>query len=144
LRLVLLYCQRFHVALEKLGHTTWKHAGLEKGVEADACYYIQDPRRTAAERLDLPPDIAVEIDIISESLKKLPIYAALGIPEIWRYDGRTFRFYELVDGSYVETASSRFLPKLTGSMLTESIEIKRAQSQTEAREAFRQRIQSLK
>jgi Uma2 family endonuclease len=91
-----------------------------------------------------PPDIAVEIDITSDSSRKLSLYAALSVPEIWWYDGASFRIYELVGAEYIEIASSHFLPKLMGSMLTESIEIKKAKDQPEAREAFLQRIQSLK
>ena len=34
------------------------------------------------------PDIAVEIDITKDSLSEFHIYAALKIPEIWRYDGK--------------------------------------------------------
>ena len=147
--LVLLYCQTFHVELEKFGHTTWKHPGLEKGVEVDACYCIRDPQRGARRESsglgpDSPPDIAVEIDVTSGSLKKFPIYAALSVPEIWWYDGTSFRFYQLVEAAYVETTNSHFLPKLTGSMLTESIQIKKTQGQPEAREAFLRLIQALK
>jgi|SRR6185295_13396011 len=147
--LVLIYCQTFHLRLAKFGKTTWKQPRQGKGIEADACYYVGDTQRIERKEsfdpdLDLPPDIAVEIDITSDSLKKFPIYAALSIPEVWWYDGASFRLYQLVDSAYVEIASSHFLPKLTGTMLTESIEIKKSQDQTEAREAFLRRIQSLK
>jgi Uma2 family endonuclease len=143
--LVLLYCQTFQLALEKFGHTTWRDAGMKKGIEADACYSIRGSQRAAGKRsLDLPPDIAVEIDITSESLKKFPLYAALSVPEVWWCDGRTFRFYELTGAAYVETERSRFLPTLTGSMLTEAIEIMKTEDQTAARESFLRRIQSLR
>jgi Uma2 family endonuclease len=31
--------------------------------------------------------LVLEIDITHESSRKFPIYAALGVPEIWRCDG---------------------------------------------------------
>ena len=35
---------------------------------------------------DPPPDLALEIDLTSKSLPRLPIYLRLGVPEIWCYD----------------------------------------------------------
>jgi Uma2 family endonuclease len=42
------------------------------------------------------------IDIISISLNQLNLYADLGVPEIWRYDGRRIEFYQLQNGEYAE------------------------------------------
>jgi Uma2 family endonuclease len=39
--------------------------------------------------------LVLEIDITSGSLNKLPIYANLGIPEIWRYDGQRLSVFIL-------------------------------------------------
>src|SRR2546422_3306499 len=57
------------------------------------CYYVTSADRIIGiKRIDLdvdpPPDIAVEIDITKDSLSEFHIYAALKIPEIWRYDGK--------------------------------------------------------
>ena len=68
---------------------------------------------------DPPPDIVVEVDIHHESLFKFPVYAALGIPEVWRFDGKTLLMYNLTKGVYVPAESSRALPMLTSSTLTE-------------------------
>jgi len=64
---------------------------------------------------DPPPDVAVEIDTTNESRAKFSIYAALGIPEIWRYDGRQVEIYNLKGGSYVRTNASDFLVDLSAS-----------------------------
>ena len=136
------------LTVEMLGQTTWKRRALAKGVEADACYYVQNAERVIGkEDLDLeidpPPDIAVEIDITSNSLRKLAIYAALSVPEIWRYNGKTIHMYTLAGSKYVEIAGSNILPGLTGSLLAELIELSRTHGQTKALEAFRRQIQSL-
>ena len=34
-------------------------------------------------RVDPPPDLVLEVDITRSSIPKLPIYAALGVPEAW-------------------------------------------------------------
>jgi hypothetical protein len=35
---------------------------------------------------------------------KLPIFAALGIPEVWRHDGARVAIFTLVDDDYLERA----------------------------------------
>jgi Uma2 family endonuclease len=32
-----------------------------------------------------PPDLIIEIDLYHTSMNKFPIYAAMGVEEIWRY-----------------------------------------------------------
>jgi len=51
-------------------------------------------------RKDPPPELVVEIDITSRSIACEPIYAALGVPEIWRYDRRKLQSLHLIDGDY--------------------------------------------
>ena len=74
-------------------------------------------------RLDLtvdpPPDLVVEIDITSPSLDKFSIFAQLGVPEVWRYDGTTLGIFHLEAGSYVERQSSGVLPVVTNAVLTD-------------------------
>ena len=105
----------------------------------------QNHQRDASKRLerlleavDPPPDVVVEIDTTNESLGKFPIYAALGVPEIWRYDGRAAQFFQLIGASYQEITNSRAFPALTASALTEFIEQSKTQGQSAACDAFRQ------
>jgi Uma2 family endonuclease len=42
-------------------------------------------------------DLVIEIDITSHSINKIPIYAQMGVPEVWRYDRKIFRF-DLLEG----------------------------------------------
>ncbi len=68
-------------------------------------YYVQnEPRMRNRRELDLavdpPPDLAVEVEVSRSSVQKMPIYAALGVPELWRYDGEILRVFELVKGQY--------------------------------------------
>jgi hypothetical protein len=68
--------------------------------------------------IDPPPELVVEIDITSPSLNKLPIYARLGVREVWRYDGERMRILGLEDGGYVERPASLALPPLSDDVLT--------------------------
>jgi Uma2 family endonuclease len=132
------------VNLEKRGRATWKRRSLGKGVEPDACYFVASADRVVGKRqLDLEsdpaPDIAVEIDVTNESLTKFPIYAALGVAELWRYDGQNAWFYQLAGNEYRETLQSRFVDGFTATMLAEVIEQSKTQGQTAALRAFRAR-----
>jgi len=146
--LVLVFCEAYRIQLQKYGRTTWRRKTLAKGVEPDASFYIKNAQRIIGKKITLesdpPPDIVVEIDVTRSSLAKLSIYAALGVPEVWRYDGKTCRFYARFEKGYRETSVSRFLPGLTGAMIAEAIEVSKTQSQDAARKAFRRRIKALK
>jgi Uma2 family endonuclease len=133
------------LAVEMVGQTTWKRA-LARGVEPDCCYYVKNVDHIIARDLDLetdpPPDIAVEIDLTNSSLRKLNIYAALGVPEMWRFNGKALQVYELSGGQYVEIDAGRFLPGLTGRTLGDLINRSWTVGQTQALEEFPRNLQS--
>lgn len=137
------------IALETRGSATWKRRSVRKGTEPDTCFYVANAGRVIGKRTidldtDPPPDVAVEIDVTSESLSTFPIYAALGVPEIWRYDGRTVSLYELTDGGYRTIAESRFFSGLMSSRLTEALDASKRDGQTAALAALRLWIRNRK
>lgn len=94
------------LSIKGYGSTTLDREDLQKGVEPDSCFYIQN-----ADRLqgldpelpeDLPPDLAVEVDITSSSTRRMGIYKQLGVPEIWRYTKQGITISRLTNGEYVE------------------------------------------
>jgi Uma2 family endonuclease len=122
------------IDVENLGSTTFKRMDLERGFEPDSCFYIQNAERVRGKdeielAVDPPPDLVIEIDITSLSLDKFPLFAALGIPEVWRYDGARVSVFTLKDGEYSKQEESRGLPQVTATALTnfvqESRELKR-------------------
>ena len=144
--LVRVFSEELDLKLESYGGATWKRRKLAKGAEPDACFYVASADRVIGKRkIDLesdpPPDIVVEIDITNESLSKFPIYAALSVPEIWRYDGTKVQFYELGAGGYREIPESRSLARLTPAMLADALEQSKTEGQTVALRVFRQRLQ---
>ena len=60
----------------------------------------------------------IEVDISRESTSKLAIYAGMGVPELWRYDGERFYIYQLLDQRYVEVAVSQTFPMITSAVLS--------------------------
>jgi Uma2 family endonuclease len=100
------------------GSTTFKRVDLAKGFEPDTCFYIANAERMRSKRdvdltVDPPPDLVIEIDITSLSLNKFPIYAQIGVPEIWRYDGNQVTIFKLANGEYLLQKESPALPGLT-------------------------------
>ena len=129
--LVEIVAEEFSIDIRNLGSTTFKREDLARGFEPDSCFYIQNVKRIRGkEEIDLavdpPPDLVIEIDITSPSLSKFPIYAGIGVPEIWRSDGQALTIFKLIDGVYVEAESSTALPPLTGSVISHFIEESKA------------------
>src|SRR4051812_24072864 len=72
------------------GSTTFRRKEKRKGLEPDECYFfgenavkIRGVRRWNPKKHP-PPDLAIEVDITSRSIDREPIYAALGVRELWR------------------------------------------------------------
>jgi hypothetical protein len=87
-----------------------------------------------------PPDLVIEVDLSTEARHKFPIYAALGVPELWRYDGDVIQFHLLRNGHYVEASASDALPGLPRDLLIESLNTNKTQGQTAARRFLRQNM----
>ena len=64
------------------------------------------------------------------SLNKLPIYAAVGVPEVWRYDGQALTILKLEGGAYSTRTESMALPGVTGQDLSQWLEAGKATPRT--------------
>ncbi len=140
--LVRVFGQAHKIKVQNYGAATWKQQRLQRGVEPDCGYYAANALRVIGKRrldleIDPPPNIVVEIDITNESLSKFPIYAALSVPEIWRYDSKKVQFYELTGERFREISESRFFPGLTPSMLLAALEQSKTEGQDAALDSFR-------
>lgn len=96
-----------------LGSTTFKNELMDKGIEPDNCFYIQnEPVVRGKDRLDLtvdpPPDLALEIDVTSRT--HYSIYEALAVPELWRFEKSKLQINLLQNGKYLESTSSLIFP----------------------------------
>jgi Uma2 family endonuclease len=118
-RLIELLCFERGIKVATLGSTTFRSMAKRKGLEPDKCFYIQNADAGLAldaefdPAVHLPPDLAVEIDITSRSIPRQPIYAALGVKELWRFDGADLQVMHLsAQGSYQPAKQSLALPFL--------------------------------
>src|SRR5439155_1709867 len=81
-------------------------------------------------------DVTVEVDITRHSISKFGIYAGLGVPEVWIYDGKELKIYLLDQDEYVPATESRALPMLSGPVLTKFLSQLREEGELQAILAF--------
>jgi len=125
--LVEMIALEMNINVRNLGSTTFTREDLDRGFEPDTCFYIQNATRVRGkEEIDLeidpPPDLVIEIDITHPSLDKFPIYAAVGVSEIWRYDGGRVTIFTLEDKAYRSREESAALPGLTSQILSQFVD----------------------
>jgi Uma2 family endonuclease len=116
-RFVDVLTEELNIPVKAGRSTTFKREELERGLEADNCYWIQHERAMRGKRQfdgrrDPPPDLALETDITSSSLNRMAIYAALKVPEVWRFNGTSLLVYVLVGGKYEVRDCSAVFPFL--------------------------------
>lgn len=106
------------IPCESVGTMTFKREKMRRGFEGDRSYYIASIEQIRGKTeidpsIDPPPDLVVEVEIASRLRDKLSLYAAIGVPELWRFDGRTLQIFRLEPGgAYVETETSAAFPFL--------------------------------
>ena len=102
--------------------TTFKRMDLDRAFEPDESYYIAhaDEIRLKDEvdlLLDPPPDLVIEVEITSSAIAKLKLFAAMGVPEVWRHDGTRLTMLARSGDGYEPIASSIGLPGLWAAMI---------------------------
>ena len=91
-RLVVMACEESQLPFLTGGSTTFSKKDLNRGLEPDHCFYIQNVGALVGKRkvnlaTDPPPDLAIEVEISHRLLDRIDIYGRLRVPEIWRHDG---------------------------------------------------------
>ena len=132
------------IEMRQLGALTLEREDLTRAIEPDTCFYIQNESIVRGKSINLPadppPDLVVESDYTNSSLNKFAIYAALGVPEIWRYRNKSLLVYQLVDGNYEERENSLAFPFLPIAEIPGLIEQSKSIGQRAAVRLFRERI----
>ena len=115
---------------ENAGSTTFKRETVKRGFEPDSCFYIQNVERIRnKKKIDMaigpPPDLLIEVDLTHDSLNKFPLYAALGVQEVWRYED-TLEIWLLNRDRYVRHHSSVAVPILNDKLVSDLLESKQS------------------
>ena len=109
-RFVFALVEQLGLQIKTMGSTTMNYPSFKKGAEPDQAFYIQNQPLVKGRNVDFahdpPPDLVIEVDITHTDIQKNQFYAALGVPEFWRFNGRVWRIYQLCDRVYVEVDRS--------------------------------------
>ncbi len=125
-QLVVAVAQAKGVHVEPYGEATWRKPGGKRGLEADQWYFFDARKRERIARIQRAdkargrrtnstegfpsPDLAIEIDISPPKVDRPGIYAALGVAELWRFDGDVAVIERLMPGGHYEPiAESQWL-----------------------------------
>jgi Uma2 family endonuclease len=132
-----------------LGSLTLEREDLTRAVEPDSCFYIENERRVRGLQVlsfpqDPPPDLVVESDNTRSSIDKFRLYAALGVPELWRYRRKTLEVYQLLEERYERCGESRAFPFLPIDEVPMLIGQSQEVGQRTVVRMFRQRIRELR
>lgn len=120
-RFIELVTEELEISSTSLGSTTWMRPEIQRGIEADECYFFAQEKltmiaeaiaRAAKDIAAYPnPDLAIEVDISEPQVDRPGIYAALRVPEIWRFRESEVIIERLTDeGTYTDAGRSAFLP----------------------------------
>ncbi len=112
----------------RAGSNTFKRPDLAKGFEPDSCFYIRRPKAVRGKKrlvlpADPPPDLVLEVEVTEPLLPRLPIFAAMGVREIWQCDGSAVAVLVLDGATYREVPASEMLPGLRAARITKFLQM---------------------
>jgi Uma2 family endonuclease len=141
-RLVEVLTEELGIDMIGCGSMTCRQEGLERGFEPDECYWIEHEEIVRGrDQIDFdhdpPPDLAIEVEISRSTMNRLRLYASLGVPELWRWDGKQLRVSLLgKKGEYHDSNVSKAFPFLPVAELVRFLTM-RGVSQTQIMREFR-------
>jgi Uma2 family endonuclease len=146
-KLLAALSEELEIEILELGSLLLEREDLTRAIEPDTCCYIQNESFVRNKNIefpnDPPPDLAVESDHTHSSINKFTIYAALGVPELWRYTKETLQVYQLIEGEYQRSDKSLAFPFLPLDEIPGFIEQSKEVGQRLAVRLFRERIREI-
>jgi Uma2 family endonuclease len=149
-RLVEALTEERGIPCKSFGSTTFRREDRSAGTEPDECYYFTHLDSVKGMKrfdplLHPAPDLAIEVDILSTSIPREPIYARLGVGEIWRCNGEHLKIRTLGDDSvHHDSASSRSFPFLPISEFARFIKPMAEDDETRVLQEFRTWVRTLR
>lgn len=136
----------FQLPRLSLGSTTFKRKKLKRGLEPDRCYYLtNEPLMRSKDKIDLrhdpPPDLALEVEITRSALNRMGLYAKLGVPEVWRFDGQKLQVHQLGEGKYQACERSQYFPQVPLPELLRFLQMRTQVDETTLLRLFREWVQ---
>jgi len=112
------------VLAEEYGFELWSAGSMtfqqpeERALEPDQCYWLANAPQVAGRpdydsAVDPPPDLVVEVELSRSAVDRLPLFARLGVPEVWRVREGEVLVEVLEGGLYTARAESPTFPGLS-------------------------------
>ncbi|MEA5451151.1 Uma2 family endonuclease [Leptolyngbya sp. CCNP1308] len=141
-KIIFALAEELGLEIVDLGSTTWSREDLDKGIESDSCFFIQNAGLVQGLDPEIPPilspDLAVEVDIASASNQKLVIYQALGVPELWLYSNGKVKILGLRGEQIRELESSLAFPVVSVEQLQAWVALRETETDLTVVKAVRQ------
>jgi Uma2 family endonuclease len=105
-RMIEAFALAVDLPIKSTGSTTIRPAKGGRGLQPDQSYYLANEPLVRGKdkydpRIDPPPDLAIEVDVTRTSVPRMPVFAKIGVPEVWRLDKRgELRFFRLAKAKY--------------------------------------------
>jgi Uma2 family endonuclease len=139
--------KELNLNIKTMGSTTCDRPELRAGAEPDQGYYIANEPLVRGKTVDLnvdpPPELVVEVDITHTDIDKNALYATLGVPEFWRYNGQVLTIFLLQGKGYNEIEQSPTFPDVSKEKLYEFLSRCAQQGETQAKRELRVWIRQL-
>ncbi|MCY3011577.1 MAG: Uma2 family endonuclease [Planctomycetota bacterium] len=141
-RIVETYSELMDIEIISVASVTVKRSDLSKAFEADESYYVTHAAQLLGKNdmdfeVDPPPDLVIEVELTSSTIKKMQLFAAMHVLEVWRHDGESLQMYRLLDGAYQGIESSLQLPGLTAQRINETLAQRDSIGETKLIQGFR-------
>ena len=127
-KIITILAMEFEIEANDFGSVTLNREELDRGIEPDTCFYIQNAAKGQGMEgnvSEMPPDLALEVDIASSSASKMAIYRAMRVPEVWLYRRNALEIQLLQDEQYGNVATSRAFPRVSVEQLNQWIEMRK-------------------
>jgi Uma2 family endonuclease len=143
-KIIFALAEALGLELVDLGSTRLNWEDLDQSIEPDSCFYVQNAAQVQGLnpqlRADFPPDLAVEVDIASGSDKKIGIYHALGVPELWIYRQGKVKIHDLRGSQPQVVAQSLAFPGVSAAQIQAWVELRETQTDLAVIKAVRQQV----
>ncbi len=126
-RLVEAWADILGLELQGYGSWTVRAKRAKAGAEADECYTLNGPDRPKR------PDLAIEVVWTGDAVRKLQVWAALSVGEVWIYEAGEIHAYVLRDGVFVANAASVLLPGIDLTVLARLAQLRQSAAVRELR-----------
>lgn len=139
-------CEELGWEIKRAGSLTLTRDDLQRGAEPDSSYYIQNEALVRDKEnihlaTDPPPDLVLEVEYSRSAIDKLRLYAAMGVPEFWRYNGSVLRVYTLASGQYSEVETSLTFAPVSVKEIPQFIQEAKKNGEIATTRAFRAWVQ---